>query len=86
VQELSGILAAIDAAGAEQAQGIEQVGRAIMEMDDVTRQNAALVEQAAAAAESMRDQAAGLSALVRTFKVTNDTQAGKPEALRLIVA
>ncbi len=86
VQELSGLLAAIDAAGAEQAHGIEQVGHAIMEMDDVTRQNAALVEQAAAAAESMRNQAGNLAALVRTFKVTNATQAGLPEALRLTAA
>ena len=72
VQEVSTILAAITAASAEQAQGIEQVGHAITEMDGVTRQNAALVEQAAAAAESMREQAGSLSALVATFKVKAD--------------
>jgi len=70
VRELSAILAAINAAGAEQAHGIEQVGHAIAEMDGVTRQNAALVEQAAAAAESMREQAGSLSALVGTFQVS----------------
>jgi len=74
VQELSVILAAINAASAEQAQGIEQVGHAITEMDGVIRQNAALVEQAAAAAESMREQAGSLSALVGTFQV----RAGAP--------
>jgi methyl-accepting chemotaxis protein len=79
VQELSAILAAINAASAEQTQGIEQVGDAITEMDGVTRQNAALVEQAAAAAASMREQAASLSALVGTFKVKAD--AARPRGL-----
>ena len=70
VQQLSVILGAINAASAEQAHGIEQAGHAITDMDEATRQNAALVEQAAAAAESMRDQAANLSRLVGTFKLS----------------
>jgi len=74
VQELGAILAAINAASAEQAQGIEQVDHAITEMDGVTRQYAALVEHAAAAAESMREQAGSLSALVSTFKVAADAR------------
>jgi len=69
VQQLRLILASINAASAEQADGIERVGRAITEMDEVTRQNAALVEQAAGATESMRDQAGSLSGLVGMFKV-----------------
>ena len=72
VQQLSAILEAINAASAEQAEGIEQVGRAIATMDTVTRENAALVDQAAAAAESMRDQAGKLSGLVATFRVDAD--------------
>ncbi|MCQ9372428.1 methyl-accepting chemotaxis protein, partial [Corynebacterium sp. 35RC1] len=66
---VAGILDTIHAASGEQAGGVEQVGRAIAEMDESTQQNAAMVEEAAAAAESMRRQAAELSALVATFKL-----------------
>ena len=69
VHEVAGILGAIHTASADQARGVAQVSQAIAEMDDSTRQNAAMVEQAAAAARSMRQQAAELSALVGTFKV-----------------
>jgi methyl-accepting chemotaxis protein len=74
-QRVSTILVAINAAGAEQAAGIAEVARAVAEMDGTTRQNAALVEQASAAAEAMHQQAAYLAELVATFKV----EAGKPE-------
>jgi methyl-accepting chemotaxis protein len=73
-QRVSTILVAISAAGAEQAAGIAEVARAVAEMDGATRQNAALVEQASAAAEAMHRQAAGLAELVATFKV----MAGEP--------
>src|SRR5690606_21833290 len=63
------IMAEIMAASQEQASGIEQVNQAITQMDQVTQQNAALVEEAAAAAESMQDQAARLSAVVATFRL-----------------
>src|SRR5690606_17451658 len=53
----------------EQASGIEQVNQAITQMDEVTQQNAALVEEAAAAAESMQDQAARLTSVVATFRL-----------------
>ncbi len=69
VQDVAGILSSIHTASAEQATGVAQVGRALAEMDLATQQNAAMVEQAAAAAESMRDQASQLSELVGTFKV-----------------
>ena len=82
VQELSVVLAAINAASAEQAQGIEQVGHAITELDGVTRQNAALVEQAAAAAKSMREQAGSLSALVGTFTLNTDAPDSAPAPVR----
>ena len=54
VQRVTDIMGEIAAASAEQADGIEQVNRAVSQMDEVTQQNAALVEEAAAAAGSMR--------------------------------
>jgi uncharacterized phage infection (PIP) family protein YhgE len=60
----------ISAASTEQSQGIEQVNRAITQMDETTQQNAALVEEAAAAAESLQDQAASLSQAVAVFKTS----------------
>jgi methyl-accepting chemotaxis protein len=59
----------ISAASSEQSTGIEQVNQAIVSIDDVTQQNAALVEQAAAAAQSMRDQADLLAQAVSVFKL-----------------
>ncbi|MBU2640282.1 MAG: hypothetical protein KJ889_00555, partial [Gammaproteobacteria bacterium] len=57
------------AASQEQSAGIEQVNQAITQMDDVTQQNAALVEQAAAAAESLEEQANALAQAVSVFKL-----------------
>ena len=72
VQKVTTIMSAISAASAEQEHGIEQVNAAIGEMDDVTQQNAALVEEAAAAADAMRDQARELALLVGAFKIEGD--------------
>jgi methyl-accepting chemotaxis protein len=69
VRQVSDIIARISAASAEQARGIAEVNQAVGQMDDVTQQNAALVEQAAAAAESLQDQAVYLSRAVSVFKV-----------------
>ena len=69
VRRVTDIMAEIMAATAEQSSGIEQVNQAITQMDQVTQQNAALVEEAAAAAESMQSQAAVLASLVGTFKL-----------------
>ena len=69
VRQVNGIIGEITAASAEQETGISQVNRAIAEMDGVTQKNAALVEEAAAAAESMRLQAERLSDVVGVFKV-----------------
>ncbi|MDP1666721.1 MAG: methyl-accepting chemotaxis protein [Methylobacter sp.] len=63
------IMAEISAASIEQTSGIEQVNQAITQMDDVTQQNAALVEQAAAAAESLEEQTHHLSGTVANFKL-----------------
>ncbi|MRW87321.1 methyl-accepting chemotaxis protein [Pseudoduganella sp. FT26W] len=69
VQQVNDIIARISAASAEQAQGIAEVNQAVGQMDDVTQQNAALVEQAAAAAASLQDQAGHLSQAVSVFKL-----------------
>ncbi len=69
VQQVADLLLAIDAASAGQAEGIAQVRTTVAEMDEATRRNAAMVEQAAAAAETMRAQAEQLTGVVATFKV-----------------
>ncbi|MRW94365.1 methyl-accepting chemotaxis protein [Duganella sp. FT80W] len=68
VANVTQIMSAISAASSEQSTGIGHVNMAITEMDSVTQQNAALVEQAAAAAGSMQEQAARLAALVSRFR------------------
>ncbi|WP_269748395.1 methyl-accepting chemotaxis protein [Noviherbaspirillum autotrophicum] len=69
VRDLTGLMNDIACAGQEQAGGIEQVNRAIGEMDEVTQRNAQLVEHAAGAAESLRQQALRLSQAVAVFKL-----------------
>ncbi|MDT8452128.1 MAG: methyl-accepting chemotaxis protein [Gammaproteobacteria bacterium] len=72
VTKASGIVAEIAAASQEQSTGIEQVNKALMQMDDVTQQNASLVEEAAAASKSMEDQAERLVELMRFFKMGSE--------------
>ena len=69
VAKVTAIMGAITAATNEQCTGIGHVNQAITEMDSVTQQNAALVEQAAAAAGAMQEQAANLAALVSRFRM-----------------
>jgi methyl-accepting chemotaxis protein len=69
VRHVTGIMSEITAASEEQSRGIEQINQAVIDMDNVTQQNAALVEQAAAAAGSMQDQAARLAQTVSVFKI-----------------
>ena len=69
VRRVADIMQEITAASSEQSAGIEQVNMAIVQMDQVTQQNAALVEQAAAAAESMQDQATALNEVVSVFRL-----------------
>ncbi len=69
VKRVSDIITEITAAGQEQTAGIEQINQAVLQMDQVTQQNAALVEEAAAAAESLQDQATKLAELVSVFKM-----------------
>ncbi|MDY7576616.1 methyl-accepting chemotaxis protein [Actimicrobium sp. CCI2.3] len=69
VQRVTTIMREITLASNEQTTGIEQINQAITQMDEVTQQNAALVEQAAAAAEALQDQAAHLAQVVSVFKL-----------------
>ncbi|HEV7855401.1 MAG TPA: methyl-accepting chemotaxis protein, partial [Herminiimonas sp.] len=69
VRHVTDIMSEIMAASNEQSTGIEQVNQAIGQMDQVTQQNAALVEQAAAASQSMREQADKLAQVVAIFKL-----------------
>jgi methyl-accepting chemotaxis protein len=69
VRRVTDIMSEIANASQEQSAGIEQVNVSIIEMDSMTQQNAALVEEAAAAAQSLQDQAAELSRVVSIFKL-----------------
>jgi len=69
VKRASDIIAGITNASVEQAQGIAQVNQTIGQMDQVTQQNAAPVEKAAAAAQSVEEQAGGLATSVAVFKM-----------------
>ena len=69
VQSVSALLTDITTASSEQAAGLDQINKAVMQMDQSTQQNASLVEQAAAAAESLREQAAELSGTVVVFRL-----------------
>jgi methyl-accepting chemotaxis protein len=68
IQNVTTTISQITAASSEQTTGIEQVNQAISEMDDVTQRNAALVEEAAAAAESLEEQARHLLVTMSNFK------------------
>jgi methyl-accepting chemotaxis protein len=69
VKRVTDIMAEISAASQEQSQGIEQVNQTVTQMDEVTQQNAALVEEASAAARSLEEQAGGLAHSVSLFKL-----------------
>jgi methyl-accepting chemotaxis protein len=69
VQRVNAIIGEIAVASVEQRDGIEQISIAISQMDGVTQQNAALVEQAAAAADALQQQAASLADAVSIFKL-----------------
>jgi methyl-accepting chemotaxis protein len=72
IKQVADIMGEITAATQEQSQGIEEVNQAIAHMDEMTQQNAALVKQAAAAAESMHKQAQKLGQSVSIFKLADD--------------
>ncbi len=69
VRRVSDIMAEITAASQEQSSGIQEIGSAVNQMDEMTQQNAALVEEAAAAAESLQEQADLLTKSLNVFKL-----------------
>ncbi|MDP1976123.1 methyl-accepting chemotaxis protein [Undibacterium sp.] len=87
VKRVSDIISEITAAGTEQSAGIEQINVAVTQMDQMTQQNAALVEEAAAAAGALQDQAQNLSRVVSVFKLDQTNTVGsKPEPVARSVA
>jgi len=80
VKRVTDIMGEISAASAEQSAGIEQVNQAVAQMDEGTQQNAALVEQAAAAAGSLEEQALRLRDAVATFRVSMQAEV-RPQRL-----
>ena len=79
VQLVAEIISGTATASLQQSAGIEQINQAVGQMDAMTQQNAALVEQAAAAAESLQSQAVKLAQLVGTFKLVNGEVGRKVE-------
>ncbi|ALQ50606.1 PAS domain-containing methyl-accepting chemotaxis protein [Nitrosomonas ureae] len=73
IKHVAEIMSEITAASQEQSSGIEQVNQAVTQMDEVTQQNAALVEEAAASAESLENQAKDLTGAISIFKVGQTT-------------
>ncbi|GAB1575938.1 methyl-accepting chemotaxis protein [Bordetella petrii] len=72
IREVAAIVAKIGIAVEEQTQGLEQVNHAVSQMDDITQQNAALVEEASAASENLLDQAAAMNRLMMAFVLGED--------------
>ena len=84
VKQVTDIMTEIAAASDEQSSGIEQINKAITQMDKVVQMNASLVEEATAAATSMASQATGLTQVVAQFRV--DGAAAIPAAARPAIA
>ncbi len=82
VKKVTDIVAEIAAASREQSSGIEQVNKAVMQMDTTTQQNAALVEEAAAASQAIVEQAQALNGLVSRYNVGDAPSAAKRPAER----
>jgi methyl-accepting chemotaxis protein len=81
VKKVTDIVGEIAAASREQSSGIDQVNRAVTQMDETTQQNAALVEQATASSREILDRMKALDALISRYKVSDrDTQAALPQA------
>ncbi len=74
IQKVSGLMSEISAASREQSTGIGQVSEAVMQMDQATQQNAALVEESAAAAASLKQQAQHLVHAVSVFRLVGEAE------------
>jgi methyl-accepting chemotaxis protein len=87
VKKVTDVMAEIAASSMEQASGIEQVNKAVTSMDSVTQQNAALVEQASAAAHTLTEQAVNLTELIARYRLDADAVAApRPSAAPLSAA
>jgi len=86
VKKVTDMIGEISSSSTEQTKGIEQVGEAVAQLDQVTQQNAALVEESAAAAESLKHQAGNLSTLVASFKLPGGSGASVVAATRPVAA
>ncbi len=82
VQRVSDIIGEITAAAAEQSDGIGQVNASVVQLDQMTQQNAALVEQSAAAAESLKDQASRLAEVMSIFRLDSAGASVNSPAIR----
>src|SRR5690606_29144050 len=82
VQRVSDIIGEITAASGEQSDGIGQVNVAVTQLDQMTQQNAALVEESAAAAESLKDQAQRVAQVIQIFTLEGGAQAALPAPAR----
>jgi methyl-accepting chemotaxis protein len=78
VKKVTDIVAEIAAASREQSSGIEQVNKAVMQMDQTTQQNAALVEEASAASQAIVEQAQSLNGMIARYNVGGEPSASKP--------
>ncbi|NEX22606.1 PAS domain S-box protein [Thiorhodococcus mannitoliphagus] len=84
-RQVAGLVSEITSASREQSSGIEQVTQAVAQMDEVTQQNAALVEEAAAAAESLEDQTRVLAQAVSVFRMSDHSPvaaSARPQAVK----
>ena len=80
VKKVTDIVAEIAAASREQSSGIEQVNKAVMQMDQTTQQNAALVEEASAASQAIVEQAQSLNGMIARYNVGGESAAARPAA------
>jgi len=83
-QKMADIVAEIAAASIEQASGIDQVNNAISQMDNMTQENAALVEEAAASSRSMQEQVVGLNEMISFFRIDTSNRLGTDRASRAL--
>jgi uncharacterized phage infection (PIP) family protein YhgE len=86
IKKVAQIVGDIASASAEQSTGIDQVNTALTQMDEVTQQNSALVEENAATAKTLEQQSAAMNDRVGAFKLTNAPSAGEPRQQRPVVA
>jgi methyl-accepting chemotaxis protein len=76
VESVNSMIVAVSDAAAEQTSGIEQINQAVAQMDEMTQQNAALVEEASASSRAMSEEAGNLNKLVSFFKVAEGEERG----------